>query len=103
MEFHLVDIILPVFGGLASIIGYVVLNFLSRTEKCLERLASSVESLNVAIAVVVSKVESHDKRLATIEDNVKIWERENHAAQDRRVAEFQRAERDRINKLMEGD
>ena len=54
--------------GLA-LIGAMSLRLFSNIEKSLDRLTVSVESLNSNMAVIVERVDSHEKRIDRLENS----------------------------------
>lgn len=50
------------YGALGGIALYVA--------RSIERMRESVESLNVNVAVIVERVESHDKRISKLEEEL---------------------------------
>ena len=90
MEFKVDQIVWTCALGFASIAGWIISvaisSFLKRIEDTLERGTQSMERLNVNVAVVVSKVESHERRITLIEEAKRVWERETPDMQAKRVS-----------------
>ena len=57
---EVITALLGFIGGILALIGTYVASQLTK-------LASSVDSLNIKIAVVIEKLENHDKRIAKLE------------------------------------
>lgn len=62
------EIVIAFSGLFISVIGSLALMIFSRVSKDLDKLISSVDELNVKIAVVVEKVNGHEDRLNKLEE-----------------------------------
>lgn len=67
MDFNVREILFPVFGGIASIIGWAFVNFLAKLERNFDKLTESVETLNVNVAVLLKQVPGLERRIERLE------------------------------------
>ena len=67
MDFPVKDIVFPIMGGIASILGWAFLTFLQKLEKNFDKLTDSVERLNVNVAVLVQQVPALERRVERLE------------------------------------
>jgi hypothetical protein len=62
------QVILAGASIVVSIVGSLALHIFGRVSKDLDKLITSVDELNVKIAVVIAKVDNHDSRLTKLEE-----------------------------------
>jgi len=67
LNFDMKDIVFPVAGGIASIVGWAVLSFLGKVEKSFERLTESIEKLNLSVALLTQQGVGLEKRVDRLE------------------------------------
>lgn len=51
-----------------GVLGFLLVGLLSRIDRSLDRLTDSVEVLNKNVAVIVERVDSHEKRIDKLEN-----------------------------------
>lgn len=51
-----------------GVLGFFLVGLLSRIDRSLDRLTDSVEVLNKNVAVIVERVDSHEKRIDKLEN-----------------------------------
>jgi hypothetical protein len=62
------QVILAGASIVVSVLGSLALQVFGRVSKDLDKLITSVDELNVKIAVVIAKVDNHDSRLTKLEE-----------------------------------
>ena len=68
-------ILLAVSGLLASIIGVLIIKIVSKFDTSVERALTSLESLNLKMAIICERVDSHEKRVDLHEKRINDLEK----------------------------
>lgn len=61
------------FEAILATIGFVLVYLFNKMTQDLSKLTTSVEQLNIKIAVICERIESHDSRIKNIEGKVLTW------------------------------
>jgi len=61
------------FEAILATIGFVLVYLFNKMTQDLSKLTASVEQLNIKIAVICERIESHDSRIKNIEGKVLTW------------------------------
>ena len=67
---HNLEVMLIIITALLGCLGGVLTMISGYVASKLGKLTESIESLNVKIAVVIEKIDSHDHRIKTIETKI---------------------------------
>lgn len=73
---NLSQVIMAVTGGALSVIGVLLLIIFNDLKEEVKGLRSTAEALNLKIAVVVEKIESHEKEILKTNERIDRLERE---------------------------
>ncbi len=61
------------FEAVLAATGFVLVYLFNKMGQDLSKMTNSVEQLNIKIAVICERVESHDSRIKNIEEKVITW------------------------------
>ena len=61
------------FEAIVAGTGFVLVYLFNKMTQDLSKLTASVEQLNIKIAVICERIESHDSRIKNIEGKVLTW------------------------------
>ena len=62
-----------IFEVIMATLGFILVYLFNKMTQDLSKLTTSVEQLNIKIAVICERVESHDSRIKNIEEKVITW------------------------------
>jgi hypothetical protein len=60
---YLVEVVVGLFG-------FLMLQILNRAQKDMHKLTESVDALNIKIAAILARIESHEKRIDRLEERL---------------------------------